>query len=115
MSLSTAALNLAANGIAGAVTQLSLHSGDPGSSGTSNELSGGNYTRENASYNPASGGTADLSASVEFGGPASSTQVQYLGFWASGPTFLGSVALSSAKTLTSDDTLTITAAPITAS
>lgn len=63
------------------VDRLSLHSGDPGSDGLSNELSGGSpaYARQSCTFNAASGGERLLSANVTFDVPAST--VAYVGFW----------------------------------
>lgn len=63
------------------VDRLSLHSGDPGVDGLSNELSGGSpaYARKSCVFNAASGGERLLSANVTFDVPAST--VSYVGFW----------------------------------
>lgn len=70
--------------------QASLHTGDPGASGTSNEVTGGSpaYARKNITMNAASGGSRALGADVDFDVPAST--ITHVGYWASGPTFLGS-------------------------
>ena len=64
------------------VDRLSLHSGDPGADGLSNELSGGTpaYARKACVYAAASGGERLLNADVTFDVPAS-TSVQYVGKW----------------------------------
>jgi hypothetical protein len=68
---------------------MSLHNGDPGASGTDNELSGGGYTRESCSFSAAAGGVRALAADVDFTGTAAAT-VSHIGLWnSSGPTFLG--------------------------
>lgn len=118
MAAQTAALNLAADGIADGVTALSLHTTDGSTTGTG-EISGGSYTRAavttDFTYGAASGGTAALSGSVVFdGADAPGDTVTHLGFWA-GSTWLGSAELSTPKTIGPGDTLTITAAPITVS
>lgn len=71
--------------------QASLHTGDPGGSGTANEVAGGSpaYARKNITVNAASGGSRALNANVAFDVPAGTT-VTHVGYWASGPTFLGS-------------------------
>lgn len=58
---------------------------------TSNELSGGSpaYARKNITVNAASGGVRALNADMAFDVMPAST-VAYVGYWASGPTFLGS-------------------------
>lgn len=70
--------------------QASLHTGDPGAAGTNNEVTGGSpaYARKNITMNAAASGSRALNADVDFDVPAST--IAYVGFWASGPTFLGS-------------------------
>lgn len=65
------------------VDRISLHTGDPGSSGTANEVSGGGYARQSATFGAAAGGARALSAPVEFSGPASGS-VTWIGIWQSG-------------------------------
>lgn len=116
MAAVAAALNLAANAIAGAIAEVSLHSDDPGVNGTANELTGGGYERDDsAAWNNASNGVASLNGTIQFNGPGTSStnNAQYIGFWTTGGAqFLGSAQLSTPKTIGPGDTLTITAAPI---
>jgi hypothetical protein len=93
MSWATAGRNKRADATAALITAVSLHTGDPGGSGTSNEWSGGGYARQTPSFAAASGGAADLSAAMAFTGPAATTAA-YVGLW-QGSTFLGSFARSS--------------------
>ena len=90
MSSTTAFKNLLLD--ASDINTLSLHSGDPGGSGTSNEVSGGGYTRQSCTFAAAASGEKALSAAVNFTTLASQS-VTYLGFWASS-TFRGSRQLS---------------------
>lgn len=71
------------------ITQASLHSGFPGSTGT-DELSGGGYARVAATFAAASGGTRSLSVALNFTVGAGST-VRWVGLW-NGGTFLGYAA-----------------------
>src|SRR5699024_9557538 len=91
-----AALNAAADGIASAATHASLHSGDPGASGT-NELSGGSpaYARQAVGWDAASNGERQLDADYTFNIPGGAT-VAYVGYWtdATGGAFLGSFPLT---------------------
>lgn len=74
--------------------RISLHSGDPGASGTSNEVSGGGYSRQAATFNAASGGSRALNANVDFTTPANQA-VTYIGIWRnSGTVFYGSQAVT---------------------
>ena len=63
------------------VDRLSLHSGDPGGDGLSNEISGGSpaYARQSCVFNAASSGERLLNANVTFDVPACT--VAYVGFW----------------------------------
>lgn len=83
-------LNAASDGATAAITAVSLHSADPGTTGTS-ELTGGSpaYARQTPSYGAASGGVAAMSGDLTFDVPAGST-VAWVGFWA-GATFAGKV------------------------
>jgi len=63
------------------VDRLSLHDGDPGVDGLSNELTGGSpaYARQSCVFNAAASGERLLNANVTFDVPAST--VAYVGFW----------------------------------
>jgi hypothetical protein len=80
MSLTTAARNAALDAIA--IDSLSLHSGFPGSIGA-NELSGGGYVRQAATFGAASGGVRSLSALSTFPVGAGHT-VRWVGLWGGG-------------------------------
>ena len=114
MAATNTALNLAVAGLASQVTELSLHTDDPGGSGTANELTGGAYDREEVTYGSPSNGTAEITTGVVFGGPAAPSTVTHIGFWDDNSTFLGSVTCTN-KTIGPGDTLTVTSAPITVS
>lgn len=83
----TTAKNNALDGLT--ITDASLHSGFPGSTGA-NELSGGGYARLPVTFAAASGGTRSLSAALNFTVGAGAT-VRWCGFW-NGSTFLGYAA-----------------------
>lgn len=80
MSLTTAARNAALNAVA--IDNLSLHNAFPGSTGT-NELSGGGYARQAATFGAASGGVRSLSAIATFTVGAGHT-VRWIGLWGGG-------------------------------
>lgn len=105
MAVETAALNLAADGIATNVTSMTLHIAN----GT--QITGGDYAAKTPTYSSASGGVAALSGPVVFDGPGTSATVTQIGLW-NGATLLGMASLSASKTIGPGDTLTITAAPI---
>lgn len=64
----------------------SVHNGDPGTTG-SNEIAG--TTRQDVTFNPASGGNVAVAANVPFTNMPGS-DVLYLGYWASDNRFIGS-------------------------
>jgi hypothetical protein len=103
----------AANLIAGEVTALSLHTSSPGTTGT-NEISGGGYARRVPNYAAASGGVANLSATLEYDGPANGGPVTHVGFWR-GATFWRGRAVGTQRSFNSDGRLNLSSAPITAS
>ncbi len=90
MSTTTAYKNLLL--AASDINTLSLHSGDPGGAGTSNEVSGGGYARQSCTFAAAANGARALTANVDFTTPANQS-ITVLGFWA-GSTFRGSKALT---------------------
>lgn len=69
MAVDTAARNIAADAVAGAAAKMRIHTGDPGA-GAANEVVGGGYTPQDVTWDPASGGVADLATGVAFSMPA---------------------------------------------
>lgn len=63
------------------VDRVSLHTGDPGTAGTANEVTGGTpaYARETCVMDAAASGERLLNADVTFDVPAST--ITYVGFW----------------------------------
>lgn len=92
----------------------SLHTADPGASGTS-EVSGGSpaYARKAITWAAASSGSKANSASLVFDVPAATT-ITHLGYWtlASGGTYLGSRALDSSQAFSTQGTYTIASSGI---
>lgn len=96
---------------------VSLHTSDPGTTGTS-EVSGGSpaYARKSVSWGTVSSGSLSSNANVVFDVPASTT-INHLGYWsaASGGTFYGSRALDTAQTFATQGTYTINSGNLTES
>lgn len=115
MALSTAGKNAAANGAASNVGYVSLHTADPGTTGTS-EVTGGTpaYARKAVAWSTAANGVAAISGGVTFDVPASTT-ISYIGLWstATGGTYFGGAALSAAETYGGQGTYNLTALSIT--
>lgn len=105
--------NLMLNALGAAAIYVSLHSADPGESGT-NELSGGSpaYARKSITWNAASGGSMDDSNVPVFDVPASST-VSYVGFWSAltTGTFYGSANVTD-EVFSAQGTYTLTDADL---
>lgn len=80
MPLADAGRNIALDGLATAAGFVSLHSGDPSTTGA-NELTGGSpaYARKAVTYAASSGGTKASNAAITFDVPA--TTVSYIGLW----------------------------------
>lgn len=86
---------------------VSLHSADPGATGT-NELVGGSYARQAAAWAPASGGSVQTSSALDFSVPGGST-VAWVGLWdGAGTTFMGGVQLATSEVFAADGTYTVT-------
>lgn len=108
MALSDAALNLMANAFRAAATHAQLHTGDPGTAGTSNVSSA---ARQAISWNAASGsGDIDLASAVDFTGGAASGPCTWVSLWSasSSGTFYGRYALTGDQTFNADGEYTLT-------
>lgn len=89
-TFSVTARNQALDGIT--VDRVSLHSGDPGTTGA-NYISGGG--KQAATFDAASNGERLLNSDVAFTGLGASQAVTHYGFWlASGDVFKGGAALT---------------------
>lgn len=108
MALTDATKNAMLDLLSTRAAYLSLHTADPGSTGTS-EATGGSpaYARQSASWSTASGGSKALSATVTFDVPAGT--YTHVGYWTASTsgTFNGSRALSSSVTFTGQSQLTL--------
>ena len=74
--------------------EISVHDGDPGPTGTTNEISGGSpaYDRQPISWNNTADGEYE-SDQIDLDIPAS-TEVTHIGIWTSGGTFIDSAEAS---------------------
>jgi hypothetical protein len=89
------------------VNTVSLHTGDPGSEGTSNEVTGGTpaYARKAITFSAASSGARDSSSAPVFDIPASTT-VRWVGFWNSS-IFIARKQLSADEAFVAQGTYTL--------
>lgn len=91
---------------------VSMHTADPGTSGTS-EVAGGSYARVAPSWAASSGGSKTFTAAVTLQIPAGTT-ITHFGLWSasSGGTFRGGGALDSSQSYptggTADAIVTVT-------
>jgi len=104
-----AGANRMLDGLTGGVAFVSLHTADPGASGTS-EVSGGSpaYARKAITWTAASASATSNSAQIVFDVPTSTT-IRYLGYWSASTsgTFYGSRILDTAQTFSSQGTYTL--------
>lgn len=104
--------NTGLTAMGGQAVLASLHSANPGTTGT-NELTGGSYGRQSVTWGAASNSTIGTNAAMDFSVPGGST-VAWVGLWASGgTTFLGGIQLASSEVFASNGTYTVTSINIT--
>lgn len=117
MALSTAGKNVALDGLGAVAVYASLHTADPGATGTS-EVSGGSpaYARKAITWNAASSSNLDSSNAPVFN-VAAGTTVTHFGLWSavSAGTWYGGGALSSSAAFTAQGQYTLTDADVAAS
>jgi len=89
MALNAAALDVAGEALATAITHVSLHTGDPGAAGTSNTIAGGRFAVSLDSTD----GDLSLASAVNATGLTPAATVAYLGLWSASTsgTYYGSV------------------------
>jgi hypothetical protein len=86
-----------------------LHTGDPGSAGTSNAAT--ETTRKQATFSAASGGAITTSGALDWTNVSTTETYSHVSFWSasSAGTFLGSDALDTSRSVTAGDNFTIAA------
>jgi len=104
-----AGANRMLDGLTAGAGYVSLHTADPGLTGTS-EVSGGSpaYARKAITWTAASASATSNSAQIVFDVPTSTT-IRYLGYWSASTsgTFYGSRILDTAQTFSSQGTYTL--------
>lgn len=96
-----------------AAVYVKLHTGDPGSAGTSNAA--GNTTRQQATFAAAASGANATNADVVWTNVNTAETYSHVSFWtaSSAGTFLGSSALTASKLVAIGDTFTIPSGSLT--
>lgn len=86
-----------------------LHTGDPGSAGTSNAAS--NTTRQEGTFSAAANGSITTSAACTWTSVSATETYSHVSFWdaSTAGTFIGSDALETARGVTAGDTFEIPA------
>lgn len=105
MSIQVGPLNDGADALAARFVTVSLHTGDPGDTGT-NELSGGAYTRVQASWAPASDGLAEISENLVYQVPAGN-MITHVGMWDANDNWAAAGELTESQPFNNDGELTI--------
>lgn len=114
MALTTAGKNAALDGILdGGSIQISIHTANPTDAGTANEVSGGTYARQTATFSAASGGTKAMSGTETFDIPGGVTITHYA-IWV-GSTCVDTGALQNNESYGGNGTYELTGVTITAS
>lgn len=104
MALQPVLLDAMLDAAAAEAVTASLHTADPGATGTA-EVTGGTYARQSITWSSASGGQLDSSAPIVFDVPGGTT-VTHLGLW-NGSTWLGGIELSTPETYGAAGTYTV--------
>jgi hypothetical protein len=89
--------------------QVSLHSGDPGTSGTA-EIGGSSYARQNVTFAAPSGGAVAASAAINFTGMPSATggnSISGVGVWAGAQYQQGGLLTGGVQAVTQGNTFTL--------
>jgi len=96
-----------------AAVWVKLHTGDPGSAGTSNAA--GETTRKQASFAAASGGANASNADVAWTNVSTNETITDVSYWTASTagTFIGSCQLTASKQLFAGDTFTIPSGSLT--
>ena len=111
MALNTAALNIGAGAIRGAITHLAIHTAAPDPTTGTNQSAA---ARQAVTWTAAANGDFNLTAAVHFTGGAASGPAMYVGYWsaATGGTFYGSKPLTGDQTFNAAGQYTVSALAI---
>jgi hypothetical protein len=109
MANSTTALNRGYSGVAGTVTQLSMHTGAGAGTTGANEVTGGSYAKVAKTYSAPTAGAGDIASAAVFNIPAGVTVTGW-GAW-DGATFLYGELLTASQNFATAGTYTLNTAP----
>lgn len=103
MPLTDSSLNYMADQWAASVTEVSLHTADPGTTGANESTAG----RQVPAFSAAANGDLTVSGTESFTGGAANGACTYVGFWR-GATFAGGFALTGDQTFNAAGEYTLT-------
>lgn len=113
MALQTVLLNAGLSGMADITVEVSLHSSDPGASGT-NEVDGGSYERQPVSWNAPTAASVSADSILTFEIPGGGTVVSWVGLWDPAGLWLGGIELNASETFEGDGQFAVTSLTISA-
>jgi hypothetical protein len=111
VAFQNALFDIGLDAMVGVITQLSLHSADPGTSGT-DEIEGGSYERQTPQWNAATDATVAMGAPVQFQVPGGGTVVGWVGLYGDGDQWFGSIPLSQQEVFQNDGIFAVTSLTI---
>jgi hypothetical protein len=108
MALTSATRDTMLDQLSTLATHASLHTADPGSTGTS-EVAGGSYARVPITWSASSGGTKNITGAVTLQVPTGTT-ITHFGMWSalSAGTFRGGGSLSASQSYPTGGTYDLT-------
>lgn len=113
MALQDVLLNAGLAGMADIIVEVSLHSADPGTSGT-DEIAGGSYERQPATWSAPANASVAVDGILTFEVPGGGTVVSWVGLWDAAGVFLGGIELNASETFEGDGQFAVTSLTINA-
>lgn len=113
MAFTNTLLNYGLDGMAEVVSEVSLHSTNPGSSGT-DEIDGGSYERQEPNFNAATDASVSIDSILTFEVPGGGTVVSWVGLWDAAEVFLGGIELNTSEVFEGDGQFAVTSLTINA-
>ena len=113
MAFTNTLLNYGLDGMAEVVGEVSLHSANPGTSGT-DEIDGGSYERQVPNFNAATDASVSIDSILTFEVPGGGTVVSWVGLWDAAEVFLGGIELNTSEVFEGDGQFAVTSLTINA-
>lgn len=113
MALQNVLLNAGLAGMADIIAEVSLHSSNPGTSGT-DEIESGGYERQTPEWNAPSNASVSVDGILTFEVPGGGTVVSWVGLWDPAGVWLGGIELNASETFEGDGQFAVTSLTINA-